>query len=310
MGKIQVNKNSKTGFYKIGYHESGIKTIDLTIPYEISPSITDIISEIMRFMQFVKSDDYSFSAEYKRVTGLNIPVINLIPDQPTANLPLIFLVHGFETSKEKVIRYGIHFASHGFYTVMMDLPDHGERMIPGFFEKYLDFENSPEIWINRLSLMKKSVEELRLIVDHYHSLTEIDSSRIGMTGISMGGTIVLLESYSDPRIKAISPLLSIVGFDQSQEKYLSGKDKQLVKSLDPLFVYDKKPDAAVLLQFGEKDKITEKPSLSEFDKNMKSFFKEEPERYGLIKHKDMGHDVNSDMINNAVMWFEKFLKSN
>jgi uncharacterized protein len=305
---FNIMKNE--GIFNISAVKDGNSQIDFKLTDKSDPKVINSISEILRSLQNIDKNYFNISVEIGSITGNKIPVINLMPDNGY-KLPMILFIHGFDTSKEKVLRYGIHFAVSGYFTVLIDLPDHGDRVVPDFDELY-DLEKNRNVsWFNRLILMKKSLDEIKIIIDHYSALLEIDNSRIGMSGISMGGTITFLAAFYDQRIKVIAPFLSILGYESmagKNDKDTMEKEKlKIIRSMDPLYVCDVKTNTAILAQFGANDKITERPILNEFENKLRVLYKECPERLNFIKHNDIGHDVSPNMIKNAVKWFEKFL---
>ena len=165
-------------------------------------------------MQSIDENEFSFSLETGFITNQKIPSITLIPkSSKNKKLPAVLFLHGFDTSKEKVLRYGMHLTGAGFYTVLVDLPDHGDRVTADFNEKYNLKNEMKKSWFNRLVLFKKSLDEIKLITDFCSVDPKIDSNRFGISGISMGATLSLLTSYKDPRIKAAASFLSILGYD-------------------------------------------------------------------------------------------------
>jgi predicted alpha/beta-fold hydrolase len=61
----------------------------------------------------------------------NIPVICFYEENKN-NLPLIFLAHGFESKKEIHSDMEWNLADRGFYSVIIDAENHGERKSSGF----------------------------------------------------------------------------------------------------------------------------------------------------------------------------------
>jgi dienelactone hydrolase len=149
------------------------------------------------------------------------------------------------------------------------------------------------------------------VIDHYMLNTAIDKDRIGISGISMGGTLTLLTSYSDKRIRAGASFLSIMGYDSlpglEKSAYLPAEKLEEIHSIDPLFAIKKMPEAAVLAQFGQLDEITERPVLTDFENKLRTYYSGSPERFRLVREPQVRHDLNMEMIRNSVEWFKKFL---
>lgn len=312
--KIRFDKSASALKYRL-WNSGTDGKIDMTLPFDTNPAALNAMIEIMRSMKNLKADNASFEMELLTVGKTGIPAINLVPyaaEGTGRKFPLVIFLHGFETSKEKVIRYGIHFASAGYYTVLVDLPDHGERMTKDFYEKYGHDESDIRLLANRIYLMERSLEELKIVADHYSSLDSVDAGRIGMAGISMGGTLSMLYSYNDRRIRAITPYLSILGYggvtgSGEVKGFFSDENLETINGMDPLNVFREYRGTAVLAQFGANDPITERPALYEFSKLMDSLYASNTERFRMIRHAGIGHEVSMEMIGYSMEWFDKFL---
>lgn len=278
---------------------------------ETPPAVISASAEISRSLLNIEADEYQFVLEHQIVGEKKIPVFLLIPDAPQQKLPLVLFIHGFEASKEKSLRYGVHFAAKGYLTVMMDLPEHGERAKPDFQEKYSLELHPRRAWMNRLFLIKESFEEIRLLTNHFLSDERIDPSRLGVSGISMGGTLALLAAYYEPKVKAAATFLSILDFEGmdffNKMKPFSEEELKSARMLDPAAVYQRMPNAAILTQYGEADLVAGKAGQARFDAVMKGIYEHSPGRYQTVGHPGISHDVSLDMVRRALEWFKKYL---
>lgn len=298
--------------------------ISIRVPSDIRPNALSAIVETIRSMPGPDNPDFRFVME----TGMAsqaVPAINLIPDrtgQDTKSrgglVPLVIFLHGFGTSKEKSLRYGIRFAANGYYAALIDLPDHGERMTDNFHETYgregadTVEETGPFRMMNRLMLMKRSVEELDGIVGHYSGVPGVDPGRMGIAGISMGGTVALLYSYLDARIRAAASYICPLGYGRRPESVPDvgaiGPDvAEFVRSMDPLYAIGEFRGTAVLAQFGAVDPVTGEPALSEFEGKMRALYAPDSGRFKILRHAGAGHEVTGRMIEETLDWFAKYL---
>lgn len=316
--ELQIRKNSIDKGYQIETNINDPGQIRFEFSDKADERLLAIVSEISRSLPKVDEPTYSFHLSLDYVTDRKIPVIKLIPEASSmVRLPLVFLVHGYDTSKEKVLRYGVHFAAAGFYTVLMDLPDHGERMPRGFYDKYsLDRPSSEaallrNAWLNRLNLMRESLKETTELTEYFLSEPYIDPNRFGISGISLGGTVALLSAYFDPKVKAAASYLPILGFENMPGIKRFGEysmhELAQIRLLDPLAVYQQKPFGAVLAQFGSDDKVNSDSSVNEFSLKLKTLYLESSERSKTLLHSGIGHDVTIPMVHEAVKWFKRFV---
>jgi dienelactone hydrolase len=98
----------------------------------------------------------------------------------------------------------------GFAVAMADAPASGERTFENDFVTAESFIKDVPKW--REMGVKNGVETRRLI-DYLITRADIDSTRIGMLGLSHGGMMTFALTASDPRIKAsvagLTPMQSI-----------------------------------------------------------------------------------------------------
>ncbi len=283
----------------------------VSLPERLPDRVIAEEMEITRALPHVKAEAFSFRVERGTAGFGRVPFLSLVPETaPGVRPPLLMFVHGFETSKEKVLRYGVHFAAAGYYTVLPDLPFHGERR-PSDFESRFDVgRGSREGWRNRLELIRRSFTEVRSLLNRLLDSREIDPERAGISGVSMGGTVALLCSCAEPRLKAAAPFLGVVDLVESAgpgRLSLSPLEEAGVRRLDPLYAIESRPAAAILAQYGTDDPITSAGLLARFEARMKSLYAETPELFRLIRHPGVAHQVSQPMIDNALEWLGRFL---
>ncbi len=101
--------------------------------------------------------------------------------------------------------YGETMARHGYLTIAPDLRAFGERADPwreGMQpESYCDaqFVKGALVGIYTLS---RNVWDLRCCLDYLETRSEVDRNRLGMMGLSYGGTVSAFTAAADPRVKA------------------------------------------------------------------------------------------------------------
>jgi cephalosporin-C deacetylase-like acetyl esterase len=100
-------------------------------------------------------------------------------------------------------RHGIWFAQNGFVALLLDTIEFGE--IPGIHHGTHNLEMW--YWLS-LGYTPAAVEVWNAIraLDYLEARTEVDRSRIGMTGRSGGGAITWFTTAVDDRIKAAAPV--------------------------------------------------------------------------------------------------------
>ena len=155
---------------------------------------------------------------------------------PEGKHPLVVYSHGFTSSRESGRHIGKYLASNGYIVIATDFPlTNGNA--PGGPE-LKDVVNQPgDVSFLIDSAIAWSQDGSHVLYGH------IDTNRIGVTGISLGGLTTTLVSYHptkrDPRIKAA---VSIAGPSSSfSEKFYASADipfLMLAADLDALVPYD------------------------------------------------------------------------
>ena len=101
--------------------------------------------------------------------------------------------------------YGKQMARAGFLTISLDLRVFGERADrPGLIDPIQDpcnvhFIRGVMLGIHTLAL---NVWDVRRCIDYLETRPEVDARRIGMMGLSQGGTMTTFTSAVEPRIRA------------------------------------------------------------------------------------------------------------
>ena len=106
-----------------------------------------------------------------------------LPDEATREPPrgTLVLLHGFGMSREVVLHWGIRLAQAGYRTVLVDLRGHGA---------------SGGAWVTYGAL---ETADLAAVLDTLQR-RELAGPRIGVFGVSYGGSIGLLWAACDPRV--------------------------------------------------------------------------------------------------------------
>ena len=113
--------------------------------------------------------------------------------------------------------YGEEMARRGFLTISPDLRVFGERTEPrdtrpGEDECDMQFLRGMIMGIYTLTL---NIWDMKCCVDYLQSRPEVDPDRIGMMGLSQGGTMTTFTSAVEPRIKAAD----IIGYVNPWERF-------------------------------------------------------------------------------------------
>ena len=162
--------------------------------------------------RIISTDEFQGSIREKIVfTGVNnskVPAYLIIPKNETETHPIVFLVDGIYGSKERWLddnswpKGGLvtkALLRSGFAIMALDAVFHGER----------SYENNyfPPPWPYQYPhkarhMIISTATEYRRAMDYLSTREDVDTNRIGMLGLSMGGLITFELTSLDPRIKS------------------------------------------------------------------------------------------------------------
>lgn len=137
--------------------------------------------------------------EIKR-NGQAVPGVLWSPAAVSGSRPLVLMGHGGSAHKrnERMVMLGHMFAAdYGWCAAAIDGPVHGDR-------GPVDDANHPAyraMW-QKQEVVQEMIEDWRATLDALSQLEEVDSSRIGYWGVSMGTMFGLPLVASERRIRA------------------------------------------------------------------------------------------------------------
>ncbi|RLF23053.1 MAG: hypothetical protein DRN15_07445 [Thermoprotei archaeon] len=147
-----------------------------------------------------------YKVYYTSINNERVPALLIIPKKNKAPHPCIIFLHGYGGRKEDILPAADLIAEAGYAVLSIDAPLHGERSVPGK-ELY-----SPIIEESFRGFIQ-AVVDLRRAIDFLESIEEIDHTRIGYAGGSMGGIIGAIFIGVEPRVKAA--VLAVAGGSMS-----------------------------------------------------------------------------------------------
>ncbi|TKT90731.1 alpha/beta hydrolase family protein [Dyadobacter frigoris] len=180
-------------------------------PYSVT-SITDSV--------FIEKGYFHSEAKEKVPFLINKPVFSKLK-----KLPVIIVLHGTGGSKDdkdiKDLLY--HFSKLGFMAIAIDARFHGERAGTDNKNNRRYTEAIIEAWENKDPKKQThpfffdTVYDLWKLTDYLLTRSDVEPSRIGMTGISMGGIETWMAASVDKRIKVAVPIIAAQSFKWSLE---------------------------------------------------------------------------------------------
>ena len=123
-------------------------------------------------------------------------------------LPLIIFVHGYKGYKDWGAweLMGEKFANAGFYFVKFNFSHNGTTI-----ENPNDFADLEAFGENNYS---KELDDLEIIINHFKSQKEVDSTKIFLIGHSRGGGISIIKTSENQSISKLITLASVSTLDR------------------------------------------------------------------------------------------------
>jgi|TARA_B110000037_G_scaffold128124_1_gene145635 cephalosporin-C deacetylase-like acetyl esterase len=234
------------------------------------------------------------SVNYKKVTGLLSVPKNT--DKPT---PVIILLHGAGDRKTvDYIAYGNQFFTKKGYAVFrIDISKHGDRIE----DKYkLSFSGKTRYWSREI--ITQTVFDLRRAVDFIETRNELDASKIGFLGISLGGITGTVFCGVEKRVKV--PVIVLAGGQLNLrygKKALGSDAKDYTSIIEPKNFVKQIAPRPLLMINAENDEIIP-PIMS------KLLYQEAKKPKNIIWYPAKHHTIPIDKVyQEGFNWFDKYL---
>lgn len=144
----------------------------------------------------------------------------------------VFVMHGTGKSLTDLLEHGHlqRFARRGLLAVGVDARHHGGRAQPGggnstatYWEALIRAWRAPvpdegadaatpSVAQHRMPFILDTVHDLMRALDWLEGRADVDCSRVGATGISLGGMMAWYWAAADPRVTSAAPAIGVQGF--------------------------------------------------------------------------------------------------
>ena len=250
-----------------------------------------------------------FIREEKHKIG-KIPVIRLVPKYREEKLPTVIFYHGWSSSKEIQLMRGMILASFGYQVILPDAINHGERGM-------VDYSNPAEIVRCFWPTILQNLDEYEVIRDFSIENFHADGEKLGISGNSMGGFTASGIFTSNPEIKALVMLNGSANWTGANfifKELIPGElpdwlkeEEKKISAIDPMNHIEKLKDRPILILHGKADSVVDINSQRDFYKMAYSLY-EDRSKIDIIEYKNLNHIVSTNMMEEAVKWFEKFIR--
>lgn len=256
-----------------------------------------------------------------------IPVLTVCPDGARC-CPIVFLLHGYGSRKEDLLDLAFRLAGRGLFALAVDAIHHGERAdgVLDAFDDPLGCTYPVESGLDRYLLMHQvmveSGRDLAHLLDSFATDERVDTTRCGVTGVSMGGFAAYYLAVTEPRVVAAAPVVGMPAFaerwedvtleastyDQWREQMAAAQPAserygEFLRSIDPfprMAAFFPRP---LFMLCGDLDTQQPKSYTLRLYRALLPVYADHPDRLKLKIYDGVGHELSPEMMEDVADWF-------
>lgn len=297
-------------------------------------------ADILNFKELLKEENFYLTTEQGEQGRLPVLILSIKEIIPSRRPAIVFL-HSTNKCKEWLRPLLEAYASRGYIAVAIDSRYHGERA--SSLTTYR--ESLVSAWKNgdTMPFIFDTVWDLIKLADYLSQREDIDPSRIGITGESLGGMHSWFAAAADARYSVVVPIIGVQGFrwaidnDQWLARVNSIKavfeeaqidlnksaiDKEVVEKVwdriapglasdfDAPYTVPIISPRPLLVLNGEEDPRCPLAGLEIPKQKVAKAYENAgcPDNFMLIAEPGIGHQMTVSMVKEASDWFDKYLK--
>lgn len=212
--------------------------------------------------------------------------------------PLVFVLHGMLSRKERHLDLCLRLADAGFRAVAFDAPNHGERTTSLTTALYGD-RQSAEFLAAFIPTVTGAVADVATLAGYF------GAERYGVVGHSMGGYEAIHCALADPRAAAV---VNVSGSIVSEEGAVTTAEMaEVVRAGDILARAAELRPRPVLLLHGDADETVPVAGARRLYAALTAAYADVPDAVALQEFAGWGHDWRPEMADAAVAFFRRHL---
>ncbi|XP_047172651.1 putative esterase YitV isoform X2 [Vigna umbellata] len=180
--------------------------------------------------EFADAPDFVEIRSRRRIPWVPVLIYKPKESDNHKKRPAVVFLHDMNKNKEFFRPLLKAYASRGYITVAVDACYHGERAT--YTHAYRDALTYAWSSVDTSPFIYEPVCDLMRLADYLTEREDIDPSRIGITGISLGGIHAWFAAVADTRYSVVVPLIAVRGFQWAID---NDKWKGQVDSMEILF---------------------------------------------------------------------------
>ncbi len=231
----------------------------------------------------------------------DIPCLVAAPLDLPGEAPVVFILHGLGSRKEKMLAGLYELASAGFRAVAPDARLHGERV--DVWER--DTKLNQDYFGTTSQMIEGTAHDISRLMDHFAPPSA------GIHGISLGGYIAFSALVAEPRLAAGSVALGSPDWLGPLRRFGLGPGHpawERASALNPLDLLPTVlPPRPLLMLHGSADAVVPVDGVIALEEKLRPLYASFPERLKLQLYPNLGHDYPDEMLTSTRAWFEQFL---
>ncbi|HAX72231.1 MAG TPA: hypothetical protein DCY20_01770 [Firmicutes bacterium] len=243
------------------------------------------------------------------INGVPLTHYRIDDDMPRK---LIIGCHGFMSNRFSTISdIALQLARLGFHIVTLDAYMHGERGDSSFLEASNE-EQGEKIF----DIIFHTANDIKGLVEHLKQKPEINTNKIGITGISMGGMTSYLCAAMIPEIQVVAEMIGTSDYltfvhdilEDPEQIELYQEKLQQIAPYNPIDLLLKQDPIPILMCHGRQDEVVPINSVNQAYKRLATHYKEKEckEQLKYLKY-FCKHEVPSEMKRAVYDWFKDYL---
>ena len=264
-----------------------------------------------------------------------IPVLTMAPEG-AQNCPVVIWAHSFGADRAQGLNMGYELAQSGFFFLSLDAPMHGsrpderlDRLVEGRGPFLFPQACGLDIFALIHEIIVETAMDIHRLLARLDQDSRADTSRVGLSGFSMGGFTTFYSAATNPRIQVAVPMGGVPTFaerwadvvlesstyeqwteDMAGAEAEAAERLSYMEEIDPtegLRAFAPKPLKVIV---GDKDSDAPKKYSVDLYRMLKPRYRAHPDRLRLSIHDEIAHDLTTAMIQEACDWFRRFLSTN
>lgn len=231
----------------------------------------------------------------------DLPGLVVNREELPSDAPLVIVLHGLGSRKEKMLPALYEFAQTGCRAVALDARMHGERPDAQAREARLEAD-----YLGTTSeMIEGTARDVSRLLDHF------GAARAAVHGISLGGYITFAALIVEPRLYAASVAMGSpdwigqtrrFGLEPGHPAY------DRAARLNPLDLLPQTlPPRPLLMLHGTADEVVVPDGVIALEQRLRPLYAAHPERLALELYPGLGHTYNDDMLRRSAAWMQRFL---